>query len=98
MDMANKVSVYLGLLDENIAMESRKLLSQIWKNVCFPKINTADYMKHLFKDKKNIGNNLNLILTKDLGDMFMKEVVPDDGFVSVVHSCLTFYRSESAIF
>jgi 3-dehydroquinate synthase len=96
MDMANKVSVYLGLLDETIAFESRKLLSQVWGNIYFPEINTVEYMKLLSQDKKNIGNNLNLILTKGLGHMFMKEVIPDDGFVSVVHECLIFYRFESA--
>jgi 3-dehydroquinate synthase len=95
MDMANKASVYYGLLDDSISQESKQLFSKIWKNTFFPKIDTTEYLNLLSKDKKNVGNKLNLILTRGWGDMFMHEVVPDDGFAEVVDKCLNSYHFES---
>ncbi len=95
MDMANKVSVYLGLLEENIALESRKLLSQVWGNTVFPKIDTKEYLNLLSKDKKNVGSKLNLILTSGWGNMFMQEVIPDEGFSELVNQILNFYYSNN---
>ena len=95
MDMANKVSVYLGLLEENIALESRKLLSQVWGNTVFPKIGTKEYLNLLSKDKKNVGSKLNLILTSGWGNMFMQEVIPDEGFSELVNEILNFYYSNN---
>ena len=95
MDMANEASVYYGLLDDSISQESKQLFSKIWKNTSFPKIDTTEYLNLLSKDKKNVGTKLNLILTRGWGDMFMHEVVPDDGFAEVVDKCLNSYHFES---
>jgi 3-dehydroquinate synthase len=96
MDMANHISVHLGLLEQSVCLECRELLSGVWRGTGFPEIEINQYMKLLSKDKKNVGNKLNLILTRGLGDMFMQVVVPDDGFVAVVDKCLKSYFGETA--
>jgi 3-dehydroquinate synthetase len=94
--MANHISVHLGLLEQSVCLECRELLSGVWRGTGFPEIEINQYMKLLSKDKKNVGNKLNLILTRGLGDMFMQVVVPDDGFVAVVDKCLKSYFGETA--
>jgi 3-dehydroquinate synthase len=96
MDIANHISVHLGLLEQPVCSECRDLLSDIWRGTDFPKIEINRYLDLLSKDKKNVGNKLNLILTRGLGDMFMHEVVPDDEFVAVVDKCLKSYFGETA--
>ena len=95
MDIANNVSLHLGLLEQPVCSECRELLSGIWRGTDFPNIEIKQYLNLLSKDKKNVGNKLNLILTRGLGDMFMQEVVPDEKFVAVVEKCLNSYRSET---
>jgi 3-dehydroquinate synthase len=95
MDIANNVSVYLGLMEEHICFESRELLSDIWRGTDFPQINIKHYMDLLSKDKKNVGKKLNLILSRGFGDMLMHEVSPDLEFVSVVDQCMKGYFEET---
>jgi 3-dehydroquinate synthase len=96
MDIANNVSVHLGLLEQPVCSECRELLSGIWRGTDFPNVEINRYLELLSKDKKNVGNKLNLILTRGFGDMFMHEVVPDDEFVAVVDKCLKSYFEETA--
>lgn len=95
MDLANHVSVHLGFLDSSVCTQCRKFLAEVWQGFDFPKIQKRQYLKLLSKDKKNVGNKLNLILTRGLGDMFMFQVEPDETFVEVIEQCLKSYRIEN---
>ncbi len=91
MDLANHVSAHLGFLDEKVCMNCRELLAEVWQGWEFPAIQTDRYLTLLSKDKKNVGNKLNLILTRGLGEMFMFEVEPDEAFAGVIEQCLASY-------
>jgi 3-dehydroquinate synthase len=95
MDLANHVSVHLGFLDLSVCLLCKEFLALVWQGFEFPKIQTSLYLKLLTKDKKNVGNKLNLILTRGLGDMFMFQVEPDEALVEVIEQCLKSYSLEN---
>jgi len=70
MDLANIISVKLGLIDMSLRNQVRPILEQIWKEVELPAIEIDRYFSALSKDKKNVGNEMKVILTRGLGDMF----------------------------
>ena len=94
MDLANHVSAHLGFLDLSVCLQCREVLAEVWYGFEFPTIQTEQYLALLAKDKKNVGGNLNLILTRGLGDMFMFEVEPNEALVKVVEQCLKRYSGE----
>lgn len=95
MDLANHVSVHLGFLDLSVCLLCKEFLALVWQGFDFPKIQKRQYLKLLSKDKKNVGNKLNLILTRGLGDMFMFQVEPDEALVEVIEQCLKSYSLEN---
>ena len=95
MDLANHVSVHLGFLDLSVCLQCREFLAEVWQGFEFPTIQTCQYLKLLTKDKKNVGNKLNLILTRGLGDMFMFQVELDEALVEVIEQCLKSYSLEN---
>ena len=48
----------------------RELCAMVFTDITVPILDQAGYEKALKKDKKNVGNDLGLILTKGLGKMF----------------------------
>jgi 3-dehydroquinate synthase len=70
MDLANYLSVKKGYI--NLAEHERMhlLLKKNWGDVCLPKIILDDFIVLLKKDKKAIGSEIHVILTKGLGQMF----------------------------
>jgi 3-dehydroquinate synthase len=80
MDMANFISVKLGYISENIRNEIKDLLQQIWFGTDISQIPIEKYKIALGKDKKNVGQQLGLILNKGYGNI-VKELRPmDDEF------------------
>ena len=80
MDLANHVSVRLGLLDEGTRARARAMLSRIWAGTPIGGVEQAAYENALLKDKKNADGQLGLILTRGFGDMFKQLVPLDDRF------------------
>lgn len=67
MDMANFVSVKMGLITEDIRRNIRGLLEQIWEGTSIDNISLDRFKVALGKDKKNVGKELRLVLNKGYG-------------------------------
>ena len=80
--MANFVSVKLGYINEKVRQEIRELLEQIWHGTFITDISIDKFKSALSKDKKNVGNELRLILNKGYGKIF-KEAMQMDGNFSL---------------
>ena len=74
MDIANYISVKMGYLDSKTRIEIKEFLVNIWKDYNINKIDINDFRNVLAKDKKNVGNELRLILCKGLGKVFIAPV------------------------
>lgn len=82
MDMANFISMKLGLIPAEIRNEIRVVVETIWKGYNINDIDIQLFLKALSKDKKNIGTRLGLILNKGYGNIFKKVIEADDIFIS----------------
>jgi 3-dehydroquinate synthase len=92
MDLANRTSVHLGLLDRVVFDEVRLFLSNIWTDSPVGNVDVTEYMGLLAKDKKNVSTKLNLVLTCGFGDMFLQQVEADEDFAACVAECFDHYR------
>jgi len=77
MDMANFISVNMGLLDPFVRANIRELLEEIWQGFDIKNIDVDKFIDALSKDKKNIGRELRLILCKGYGNVFKAPVKND---------------------
>jgi 3-dehydroquinate synthase len=80
MDMANFISVKRKLLKNSIRLEIRDLLQSIWSGYDISDLKHDKFALALSKDKKNVGNELRLILCKDYGKVFKTAQNLDDEF------------------
>jgi 3-dehydroquinate synthase len=71
IDLANTISMQLGFLKEEMQLRIRRTLKKIWKDFTLPDISYSEYMTALAKDKKNIGQEIRVILTRGPGEMFI---------------------------
>ncbi|MCK4358210.1 MAG: 3-dehydroquinate synthase [Candidatus Cloacimonetes bacterium] len=86
MDMANYVSMKLGYISENIRNDIRELLAQIWHGTSISDIHLEKFKIALSKDKKNVGEELRLILNKGYGKIFKDAMKMDDHFSELLKS------------
>jgi 3-dehydroquinate synthase len=77
MDIANFLSVKLGLINEELRLRLRKVLQFSWNEVFLDEINVEAFIGALRKDKKNLGDEVRVILTRGLGDMFITRLDVD---------------------
>jgi len=80
MDMANFVSVKMGLITNEIRNEIRQVTEYIWQGYQINEIDFELFQKILKKDKKNIGIKLGLILNNGYGNIFKKIIDADENF------------------
>jgi 3-dehydroquinate synthase len=78
MDMANFISVKMKLLDSKIRLEIKELLQKIWQGYDIKQLDVEEFCGALSKDKKNIGDELRLILCKGYGKVFKAPVKNDE--------------------
>lgn len=71
MDIANYISMKMDLIDESLYQEMRDVLKMNWSEAPLGNIDLAAFINALRKDKKNIGSQVRVILTRGLGDMFI---------------------------
>ena len=83
IDLANRVSVELGFLDQQVRDTMRLSLEQIWAEAPLPPVDVEKFKTALRRDKKNRGDELGLILTRGGGQMF-KRFCPLDQTLSDV--------------
>lgn len=85
MELANRVSVRMDLLDDAVRRDIHGALSHIWSADDCPAVETEAYWGAIRQDKKNVGSQINVILSRGIGDMF-KTPLPDDdemaGFIN----------------
>ena len=89
MDMANFVSVKLGFITDNIRWKVREQLDKIWAGTSLASLDVDDFEKALSRDKKNIGNTYQLILTKGLGKMLKYGITPNEDFTGWLNEYFT---------
>ena len=82
MDMANFISVKLGLIPDAVRGNIRELLEKIWAGYDIKHLSVEKLKVALSKDKKNVGNKLGLILNKGYGKIFKASVDMDEQFTS----------------
>ncbi len=82
MDIANFISVKLDFLDKSTRNDIRLLLEKIWSGTSIEDINVDDFENALSKDKKNIGNTYQVILTRGIGKMFKHGITPNKDFTN----------------
>ena len=75
IDLANLISVDFGLISMEERNYMRELCAMVFTDITVPILDQAGYEKALKKDKKNVGDDLGLILTKGLGKTF-KRITP----------------------
>lgn len=77
MQIANFVSMELGYIDKDTYQKMNKPLKNISMIGDIQNISSSEIIKILKKDKKNIGDELGLILTRGIGKMFIDHVSPE---------------------
>jgi len=80
MDMANFISVKRKFLKNSVRLEIRDLLQRIWSGYDISDLDLDEFAMALSKDKKNVGNELRLILCKGYGKVFKTAQNLDDEF------------------
>ncbi len=78
MDIANFISIKKELLNPKIRLDIRELLQKIWEGYEIKHLNVNEFRSILAKDKKNIGNELRLILCRGYGKVFKASVKNDE--------------------
>lgn len=88
MNISNFISYNLGFASIDFFKESSIILNDIAKSnaFSFKNVNVENFIEILKKDKKNINNQLGLILTKGYGEMFKHFVNPDNQFVKMLEN------------
>ena len=81
MDISNYISSKMGLIDESVRNDIRKILQKIWLGYSIKNIQIEPFMNALSKDKKNVGDKLGLILNEGYGSIKKHLIFPDDEFV-----------------
>lgn len=83
MDIANYLSENLGYISGDLRQTIRKLLKKNWKGVGLGSIEVGEFINALKKDKKNIGSEINVILMRGLGRMFMTTLSIDNKVIGL---------------
>jgi 3-dehydroquinate synthase len=86
MDLANCISVRLGLMGAAERNRLRGVLSEVWGATSVKHVGTHRFLEALKRDKKNEGNDVKVILTKGIGQMFKTTLRLDDDMTSFIAS------------
>ncbi len=78
MDLANILSVELGLISKQLRNRIRLSLAKAFTGTSLPEINVDLIFAALRKDKKNQGNDTKVILTRGIGDMYKTTLENND--------------------
>lgn len=72
IDLANLISVDLGLISMGERNYMKSLCQLVYSEINLPEIDQFLYENALKKDKKNVGDDLGLILTNGIGNTFKR--------------------------
>jgi len=93
MDIANYLSVKLGYISEELRQDIRELLARNWGFFQLRDIEVDALKATLGKDKKNVGSEVRVILTRGLGQMFKSQLTMDSKMTAWLQ---TYLQSEGA--
>ncbi len=85
MDIANYVSVKMGILDEEKRIRIRQITEKFWDNNDLKAVTVNALLESLRKDKKNKGSKLGLVLCSDFGKLAKHMVDADDSFIGILN-------------
>ena len=91
MDIANHISVNLGYITGEERMRMYKLLKKNWADVYLNDIDINDFIVALRKDKKAVGSEIHVILTKGIGQMFKMPLKINEQSIRWFSECLESY-------
>ena len=91
MDIANLISVKRGYITPELRMRMQVLLKKNWGDVRLSTVNVDDLVAALRMDKKAIGSEIQVILTKGLGKMFKTPLEINDEAKGWLAECLESY-------
>lgn len=89
IDLANLVSVHFGLLTMEDRNRYRKACEIVFCDNPLPEVELEKYLGAIRKDKKNVGTQLGLILTRGAGDMFKRLSDLDEALESLIAQFFT---------
>ena len=95
MDIANAQSARLGFISDELRQRIRQTLAKVWATVDFPEIDLEKYVSILRKDKKNVDQDVRVILTRGLGEMYVDRVEVDSAFLNTIADCFASFRHPS---
>lgn len=85
MDLANLISVELGLIPKELRNRIRKSLAKAFTGTPLPEIDVDLIFAALRKDKKNQGKDIKVILTRGIGDMYKTTLECNEKIVNCMH-------------
>jgi 3-dehydroquinate synthase len=85
IDLANLISVKVGHLEMNIRNQMRVACEIVFIDHPLSYIDFDKYKAAILRDKKNVGDQLGIILTKDIGNMFL-EICSYDNISEIIES------------
>lgn len=91
MDIANHVSVKKKFITEDLRMRMRAPLRKNWGDIRLSNVNADDLVATLRMDKKAVGSEIRVILTKGLGKMFKTPLEINDEVRGWLTECLESY-------
>lgn len=80
MDIANYISAKLGFIEQDVRQRVRSQLEKIWEGTSIKNLSVEKFESALSRDKKNIGNTYQVILTKGIGRMLKYGITPSKDF------------------
>jgi len=86
MDMANFLSKEKRYINESEYLRIRTILETVWGQIIPNKFDCTEFISVLKMDKKSIGGDLRLILTKGVGKMFIERTSIDTSFSNFLKS------------
>jgi 3-dehydroquinate synthase len=84
MDLANLISVHMGLVDSSLRHELRELFQIVWAGYSLRGVAIGRFWDALKRDKKNEGEQIKVILTRGLGQMFKTTMPLDQEMKSLI--------------
>ncbi|MDA9982786.1 iron-containing alcohol dehydrogenase [Gammaproteobacteria bacterium] len=78
MDLANILSVELGMISKQLRNRIRLSLAKVFTGTDLPEIDADLIFAALRKDKKNQGKDIKVILTRGIGDMYKTTLENND--------------------
>ncbi len=93
MDLANHLSEALGFISRDECQEMGSVLKRNWVSTALPAIDLDRYIDILRKDKKNFDQQIRVILTRGLGNMFIASVDLNERLRQVMARCFTMFNS-----